>query len=222
MEYTKFKHKLQEYNCILGIDLATYVTGVSLYDLQSNTFAILEEIAVPKDCNCKTFNLYNQLTQLFNRIREIANGPVLVIKEALPIQNGPHSTINTLQSLAGSHAVLDIVVAQNNDLFHYYDDKGIYTISVKALFKSERVPKPDKKDVRQGVVDYFHLDDSLLTDNISDSIGVIYTLLQRKWNNDLQEEIKSVRKAMKSLKREYTKTIHQQHIDFLESLKVVK
>lgn len=222
MEYAKFKNQLSEYKYILGIDLATYVTGVSLYDVQSNTFPILQEIVVSKDSDCKSFDLYNQLTFLFQEIRTFANGAVLIVKEALPIQNGPHSTINTLQSLAGSHAVLDIVVAQNNDLFHYYDDKGIYTISVKALFKSEKVHKPDKKDVRQGVVDYFHLDDSLLTDNISDSIGVIYTLLQRKWNNDLQEEIKSVKKAMKPLKREYTKAIHQQHINFLESLKIVQ
>lgn len=76
-----------------------------------------------------------------------------------------------------------------------YDSVGVHTISVKALFRTEEIPKPQKEDIRKSLVGIYSIDDSLLTDNISDAIGVIYALLKRKWNADIEIQIKELKKG---------------------------
>lgn len=220
MGYTKFHKQLNEYDYVLGVDLATYKTGVCLFDLTKKKFVLLQEIVVKKESEQKNLDLYYLLLDFCSNLKRYYPGRILIVKEACPIQNGPHSTINTLQSLAASHAVLDICAGLNNGFMDLYDEKGIYTISVKALFKSESIPKPQKEDIRRELVKIYNLDDAVLTDNISDAVGVVYTLFKRKWNEDIKEEIKELKKAIKGLKRDCAIQLKKEEILRLEQMKI--
>ena len=57
-----------------------------------------------------------------------------------------------------------------------------------------------------------------LTDDASASVAVIYTLIKKKWNADLKDEIKRVKKEMKSLKQERAIAAHEKRIEELQAM----
>ena len=92
------------------------------------------------------------------------------------------------------------VAQQYGTPFHIYDEKGIHSVSVKALFKTDEIQKPTKTDIKRVVSAYYGYEMSDLTDDQSDSMALIYTLLNKKWNADITAKIKEEKKEIKSLK----------------------
>lgn len=223
-EFGKFNYKLSDFNYILGFDLATYKTGACLFDCRKQCFIDLREIEVEQKTINKHISLFERLHEYFNFLSLIAHGKILVIKEACPLQSGPFTTISTLQSLGASHAVLDICMGGSYKGIELipYDNIGIYAVGVKALFRTKQNTKPQKEDIRKELVNIYNLDDSILTDNISDSVGVIHTLINRKWNRDIEAQVRELRKETKQLKMQNAISRRQEEIERLSALKIVE
>ena len=126
--------------------------------------------------------------------------------------------MQTLQSLAQAHAIMELAVHNSNNV-ELYDEHGIHSTSVKALFKTPDCPKPQKSDIRKALVKEYQLDDSKLTDDVSDSIAVVHTLLTKRWNQDIDERIKELKKEIKNLKVAHAKEQRQAEIDKLSQMK---
>lgn len=215
--FYKFQRPLSEIGYIISFDLALYKTGVSIYDIKNKTICRTDKIEVLKSDEKPVATLYELLKDYLTKSVEKYGDLLMVIKEAMPAQAGRFTTIATLQTLAKAHAALDIAVAKVNGV-DFYDDIGVHAVSVKALFKTEECPKPTKTDIKEAVCDKFKLDKSKLSDDESDSIAVIYTLLQKKWNADIKDEIKRIKKEMKSLKQERAIAAHEKRIEELERM----
>lgn len=213
----KFNYSLNEIGAIIGIDLAMYHTGMSVYDVHQGFFAEFIPITVKNNSECKFSDLYDMLTTEFRRISHIY-GRIMVVQERLPNQGGVHSTVQTLQSLAQAHAIMELAVHNSNNV-ELYDEHGIHSTSVKALFKTPDCPKPQKSDIRKALVKEYQLDDSKLTDDVSDSIAVVHTLLTKRWNQDIDERIKELKKEIKNLKVAHAKEQRQAEIDKLSQMK---
>lgn len=213
----KFKNKLENYDYIIGIDLANYKTGLCVYSIKQNRFVDFIEIEVSKQSEDKIFELYNKLDKFFVDLATKNPGKYFIVKEACPSQNGPFSTISTLQSLAQAHAVLDIV-AHLHDV-PFYDYRGVHSITVKAFFRTKENSKPQKEDIRKEIVSAYNLDNTKLTDNISDSMGVVHVFIHKKWNADIDQEIKNIKKEIKALKKEEAVNIRKDKIQALEDIK---
>lgn len=216
----QFNKKLDEISYIVGFDLALYRTGVCLYDVKKQKFINYQEIEVRKNSENPILDLYNKIKEYFKNVKLLLNSRnIMVVREALPQQCGIHSTINTLQQLAKAHAILDLCIAQNLGVDEY-NESGVHTVSVKAFFRSEAVPKPQKEDIRRALVDYYNIDNNLLTDNISDAMAVVHILVHQKWNKDIDEEIKNIKKEIKKLKRQNAIEGKNQEIERLKGLKI--
>lgn len=214
----KFNRPLDSVGAIVSFDLAHYHTGVSV--LETATYKIVKtlKIDVPKNSENPNLNLYWQIKGVLRELVE-DYGDIMVLKEALPLQSGQFTTIKTLYSLCAAHAILDLVVALQEGA-EAYDDTGVYSVSVKSFYRSEAIPKPEKSDIRAAVVKYYGLDDTILTDDISDSIGVVHTLIHRKWNQDIIDEIKRIKKEIKGLKAPKAIQAREQRIQELNNLKL--
>lgn len=219
----KFFKKIDEYDYIISFDLALHKTGVSVYSISKKTIIDYKEIEAVGDGDSILYDLYNKIQSYIINFVAYDETEILIIKESLPVQCGKFTTIKTLQQLAKAHAVLglaieDLMEKYKNTNIIQYDDIGIHSVSVKALFSTEKCKKPTKKDVRKKVVELYHLNDTLLTDDISDSIAIIYTLLNKKWNQDIKNEIKNKKKEIKNLKLNYAIENKKKEIEHLESL----
>lgn len=215
----KYLCELNQFTHIVGIDLATYKTGTCVYDTQNKKFCEGKELVVEKDSSQKNLDLYFLLTDFLKGVTKKYGNKILVTKESCPKQNGPFTTVNTLQSLAGSHAILDVVLGLNTGCMPY-DEVGVHSISVKTFFRSEALPKPQKGDIRKELVAMYNLDDTKLTDNITDSMGVVHVLVYRKWNNDIDAQIKELKKEIKKLKTPKAIDLRKEEIEKLTRLKV--
>ena len=164
---------------------------------------------------------------------------IVVIKEKLPSQAGGSSTIATLQALAKAHAVFDLTLYEAIEdckpLVPYdgcapcgvegkESEGGIHAASVKALFrKITGLEKPTKQDIRAAVVKMCVGEDiSELREDISDSVAVAITLCEVKYNADIEEEKKALRRKIRSLKLDSAKEPYQKEIERLDSLKLPK
>lgn len=216
----KFNYGLKDIGAIIGIDLAKFHTGICVYKRDVGFVEFLP-INVKNTEENKELSLFIQLKDLFQKIKEKygKNGVIAVIQERLPSQCGRFSTIQTLQALSASHAILHLAV-QVTDGVELYDNDGIHTISIKTLFKSPSCPKPQKEDIRKALVELYHLDDTLLTDDISDAIAVVHTLLVKRWNQDIDERIKELKKEIKGLKLARAKEEREVEINRLSQSKI--
>ena len=102
----------------------------------------------------------------------------------------------------------------------FYDEKGIHSISVKAMFRTEENQKPSKTDIKNKICEYYNLKRESLTDDQSDSIALIYTLVNKKWNADIDTRVKELKKEIKSLKAERTIAERQEEIANILSFKL--
>ncbi len=213
----KFKDKLENYDYIIGVDLASYKTGVCVYDIKQNCFVDSNVIEVSKQSEDKIFELYNKLDAFFIELLAKRSGNYIIVKEACPSQNGPFSTISTLQSLAQAHAVLDIVATLHK--IPFYDYRGVHSITVKSFFRTKENSKPQKEDIRKKIVEFYNLKDDELTNDISDAMGVVHVFIHKKWNADIDQEIKNIKKEIKALIKEEAINIRKDKIQALEDIK---
>ena len=213
----KFKKPLSEIDYIISFDLALYKTGISLYNIKQKSIVRTDKIEVSHNDETPVATLYTKLKEYLTSAVEKYGNLLMIIKEAMPAQAGRFTTIATLQTLAKAHAALDIAVAKVDGV-DFYDETGVHAVSVKALFKTEENPKPTKTDIKKAVCAYYGLEVGDLTDDESDSIAVIYTLVKKKWNADINEEIKRIKKEIKGLKQERAIEAHQKRIEELQRI----
>lgn len=214
----KFNQPLSAFNVIVGIDLASQKSGVTVYSLQTQRFEEFIPVTVKSHEQEKELSLFNQLKLLLERF--VQNyGKVLVIEERCPSQAGMRSTAATLQALMGAHWIMRLAVSMTEGA-ERYDEHGIHSTTVKALFKTSECEKPQKSDIRKALVELYHLDDTKLTDDISDAVAVVHTLLTKKWNADIDERIKEIKKETKKLKANHAILAHQTEIQRLLTLKI--
>lgn len=216
--YIKYNYALTSLDYILAFDLALYKTGASLYDIKNQKIIRVDKIEVPKNVEHPVIELYNLLTKYFEEINTKYGNKVMVVQEAMPQQAGKFTTVATLQGLAKAHAVLELCVDHSGLMF--YDEKGIHSISVKAIFRTEENQKPSKIDIKNKVCEYYNLKRESLTDDQSDSIALIYTLVNKKWNADIDTRVKELKKEIKSLKAERTIAERQEEIANILSFKL--
>ena len=213
----KFKKPLSEIDYIISFDLALYKTGISLYNIKQKSIVRTDKIEVSHTDEAPVATLYTKLKEYLTSAVEKYGNLLMIVKEAMPAQAGRFTTIATLQTLAKAHAALDIAVAKVDGV-DFYDETGVHAVSVKALFKTEENPKPTKTDIKKTVCAYYGLEVGDLTDDESDSIAVIYTLIKKKWNADINEEIKRIKKEIKGLKQERAIKTHQKRIEELQGM----
>lgn len=216
--YIKYNYDLTNLDYILAFDLALYKTGTSLYDIKTKKIVKSDKIEVPKNAQHPVVELYNLLTKYFEKIKAEYGNKIMIVQEAMPQQAGKFTTVATLQGLAKAHAVLELCVEHSGLIF--YDEKGIHSISVKAMFRSEENPKPTKTDIKNKVCEYYDLNSKELSDDQSDSIALIYTLVNKKWNSDIDERVKVLKKEIKNLKVERAISERQEEIDKILSFKL--
>ena len=112
------------------------------------------------------------------------------------------------------------------DLALYKTGVSIYDISQKSIVRTDKIevlhtdetPKPTKTDIKKAVCAHYGLKTGDLTDDESDSVAVIYTLIKKKWNADLKDEIKRIKKEMKGLKQERAIAAHEKRIEELQAM----
>ena len=218
-ELLKYQKNIKEIPYIIGIDLALYRTGVCVYHPSTDTFTDLEEVQVPHETDIPMLILCDGLSNYFERITAKYGNGGMVVQEAMPAQAGPHSTISTLQALAKAHGILELCVCLHDGLYRY-DKTGVYSVSVKSIFKTEETPKPTKQDIQARLIELYDCNFDGMSENISDAMGVVYTLINRKWNNDIKERQKEIKREIKSLKAQHAIDAHQKEIERLQALMI--
>lgn len=218
----KFNKSLKDYKYILSFDIAKHRTGYSLLCIDTQMVVISGAIVVGDD-EMPWFEFYEEVVSCIENIKRGFGDTFFITKERMPNQGGPHSNIAALQELAKAHAVFDLIVEQYD--YDYYDWVGVHSVSVKAYFKSRfGIDKPSKEDIRQCI---YATDEEFAAEtmfepvnhDITDSIAVTYTLINKKWNADIDTEIKLIKKEIKLAKSKKAISERQTLIKRLEKLK---
>lgn len=216
------KKGLSTYKYLVMFDLASHLTGVCLWDIEKNVPIRTDIINVSTSCESKTSQLYYELQKYFMGLEKnnILKSEILVCKEAMPIQvHGGASTIYTFIALAKSHAMLDFLL--ENEKIDEYDDVGIYPASTHSYFKRtlglDAQAKITKKDVNQYVCQKYGFDHLSLDE--SDAVLLAEVFMNYKWNKDLDEAIKDIKKHIKTLKSISTIQEYNTKIETLKKYK---
>lgn len=216
----KFSGCLTDFDYVVGFDLAYHKSGIAIYDIKSKKILDTFKVNIVNGRETSIFDLYLTLGATLDNISTKYNGRILAIKEAMPVQCGKFTTVQTLQQLAKAHAALDICLYERPEEYFVYDETGIHSISVKSLFKKNKDDKPTKQDIQNELRKIYNLDGLEITDDISDAIAVIHTLIHKKWNADIKDEIKAVKRDIKGLKQEYTINNRKRYIDYLTDIMI--
>lgn len=222
----KFNKPLSNYKYLLAFDLAKKLTGWSFLDFKNDKILLAGVIDTSKMRQTDMIWAYfsEQVSNVVNRCLDKIEGydlcSILVTKEQLPVQNGKFSTIATLQSLAQVHAVFDLTIFQLG--LDTYDDVGVHSVAVKAYFrKILDIQSPQKEDIAKYIYQKYNTYDfSDCSLDVTDSLGVSLTLLNKKWNSDIQSEITKKKKELKSAKSSNKIAKLQSEIEQLQSLRL--
>lgn len=209
----KFNRRLEDYQYILSFDLAKHKSGFALVDFVDKKIPYSGLIVTDPQKEMVWDDFYADLKARLLFIKENFGSSFFVLKERLPNQAGARSTIATLQGLAGAHAIFDFFLAENN--LDTYDWQGVHSVSVKAYYKqATNLEKPQKTDIFNVIQQTYPTwevpEDNTLSYDISDSVAVVETLVNRKWNADIDER-------KRELKRELKKAKAQRKIDSLNA-----
>ncbi len=211
---------IKEYKYILAFDLASHNTGICLWDIAKNK-PVDTFLMVTKKSDNFVYDLYNNLDIFFSDLRNknIDLKDIFVCKEAMPSQlRGGNSTVQTFISLSKSHAILDLFLQQNN--IDVYDYVGIYPATthacIRKLLNIDSKTSVDKTTIREYIKNEFGLETKTFDE--SDAAFLAVTLITNKWNKDLQEEIKEVKKHKKTLKASKAIADCDAKLEFLNSL----
>lgn len=221
----KFKEPLSSYQYILSFDLAKNISGYSLVDIVNDKIISTGIINTNHNQNSFLWDYFydeikKTIRECLKLIGENNLDKIFIVKEKLPSQNGRFSTIDTLQTLAKTHAIFDLAATHTG--IDIYDYDGVHATTVKAYFKSLLdIEKPQKEDIANYIKNKykdFDFKDSTL--DVTDSVGVTLTLINKKWNFDICEKISSLKKEKKSAKSSNKIKRIEDEISNLESLKV--
>lgn len=219
--------KIEDYKFIIAFDLATFTTGYSVFDIENKSFVEFGKVQIKNSSNSKQKELFDELNKIFDKyISELFNTPesyydgetkrILILKEALPMQFGKFTTIQTIKSLAKSHSILDLI-CQQKTMVDIFNEDGIFPVSVRASFSTKENRYPQKEDVLKKINNFYGLTLDEKNLDITDSMALTYALFDRLWNNSKKEKIKDIRKHIKTLKAPHVIKKCEDEIKILES-----
>ena len=218
----KFNKKITDYQYVLSFDIAKHITGYSLLDIYNNKIIYAGIIDTKKSKLDFIWDyFYNSIYDVINKCSSIiCDSNLFIVKERLPNQNGKFSTIDTLQGLAQAHSIFDLAVHRSGHQFYDYD--GVHSASVKSYFKTlTGLEKPQKEDISEYIKKkYSDFDFEEYPLDVTDSIAVSITLLEKKYNNDIDEKIKMINKEIKKSKLKSKIDKLNEEIVFLKNLKI--
>lgn len=220
----KFKKSLSEYKYLVMFDLASKITGVCLWDIHNATPIKTDILKVTGKHELPVEELYELINNYFAELNKsgILLEEVLVYKEAMPTQlRGGSSTVQTFLALARSHAALDLFTYHNN--IDIYDYTGVYPISTHAYLKKingwDNKHSVEKTDINNYVKEKYGFEK--ISFDESDAIFLAKTFIESKWDKDINEQIKEIKRHRKTLKLEYAIKACNNEISRLERLKTV-
>ena len=219
----KTKKSLQEFDYLIMFDLASKISGVCVWDIKNHRPYKIQKIEVNKEkVELPAFELYNKIDLLFLELgKEIDLSKVFVSKEAMPSQvHGGNSTIQTFVALARSHAILDYYMMEHG--IPVYDYTGVYPISthtyLKKILGKEKDYKIQKTDIKDYVCEKYGLQVETLDE--SDAVFLAQTLIESKWNKDIDDAIREQKRHKKTLKLSSAIKKVEEEITKLENLRL--
>jgi hypothetical protein len=185
---------------ILMFDLASHITGWCLYDSVRGIPLRHGLIVVDRDGPNPDYDLKEQLKKT---ISSVQSDDLIVSTEAMPTQlRGGSSTIKTFIAMAQAHADLSIACAEAG--VRMYDRIGVYPASTHAylrrLLGKDMNFKPDKDDIRSYCCNLWQLDEKAISYDESDAMFLAKTLIDVKWDKDIDEKIRDLKRHRKELK----------------------
>jgi hypothetical protein len=218
----KCNKSLAEYKYVLAFDLASKNSGVVFFNIETKQI-VFHKMIIVKNAEVPSASLWYELDDLFHDL--VSQGyvksleEIFVVCEAAPQQAGKFSTIQTLVSLARSHATLDNYLYINK--IDTYDWTGIYPITCKSYYKRLlEIDKPQKEDISKYLFEKYALKDQWTLDE-TDALSLIDTLLfGDKWNKDIEEKQREIKKHKKTLKLSHAINECDEEIQRLEKLKI--
>lgn len=205
-------------------DLASKNTGVCVWDIKKQKPYLTTKIKVTGKIELFTAELYESVIKLFSTLQEKHNinmSKVLVVKEAMPTQlRGANSTIQTFVAIAKCHAILDTLLYFNG--INTYDYVGIYPITWHNYFRKINCIDKEIKITKELVHDFIVRDYSLSGDISNDETDAVFmckTFVEHKWNNDICEEVREIKRHRKTLKADHAIKACDEKIRELENLK---
>ncbi len=220
----KFKKALSEYQYILMFDLASKKTGVCLWDIKRSIPIYTKQIITKSDAELPAQGLKEVINECVEEIIQkynIQKDYILFYQEAMPTQvHGGSSTVQTFIALARSHAVLDLYTYEKG--FAIYDYVGVYPISTHSYLKKlngwDNKHKVDKTDIQKYVEENYGLKN--LTPDEYDAVFLAKTFVDVKWNKDLDEEIRNIKRHKKELKAQHSIAQCDAEIERLDNLRI--
>ena len=94
----KFLKRLSDYKYALVCDLAQYESGFALLDVSTNALIEVQQISVSRTADQPTGEMYQMFDEMVNDFLDrysLQAEDLIIIKEQLPINCGPHSTAQT-------------------------------------------------------------------------------------------------------------------------------
>ena len=198
----KYNKNLSNYNYVLSFDLAKQKTGWALVDIKSNKIEKFGMVILNEKADSVWLDIYDKIVVVLNDIKkhcQILGKRFFVLKEKLPNQAGKFTTIASLQSLAQVHAIWELACEKTG--VDVYDFQGVHSVSVKAFFKKRYgIEKPQKEDIARLICENycFNIGENPL--DITDAIACVQTLIEHKWNQDIIDKTKELKKEQKKYK----------------------
>ena len=220
----KGNKKITEYKYLIMFDLASKLTGICVWDLEQKKPVKTEQIKVNTDDDkLAVGQLYELIEEFFLKIEKelkITKENYFISFEAAPsqIRGGGGSTIQTFVALARAHAILDIYTfLQGQDVYDYV---GVYPISTHAYLKKIESFDKDHKITKDDIKDYIYKTYGIknVSYDETDAIFLAQTLVENKWNNDIKEKIRDIKRHKKTLKMQYAIDSCDDEIKRLEGL----
>lgn len=217
----KFKKSLSEYDHLIMFDLASKITGVCVFDLKKKKPLFTKVLKVTGIIELPSAELDFLIDNFFLDLREkelLTNA--LVSFEAAPTQlRGGNSTVQTFIALAKAHAVLDLYLYKHK--IDVYDYVGVYPISTHAYYKKITNSPQDTKVTKENLRDWVYLQYNInnLTLDESDAIFLAVTLINSKYEKDIDEQIRECKRHKKTLKAAYAIQLVDEEIARLQKLK---
>ena len=217
----KFKESISNYDYLVMFDLASRTTGVCLWDLKNHKPIQTDILKVKGNEELPAEELFTLIRDYFFSLSEKGYDltKVLVSKECAPLQAGRFTTAQTLIALGKSHAILDFYCAWNN--MAVYDYTGITPATTHSYFRHlmewDSKHPVDKTDILLYLQKTYDVGDISLDE--SDAVFLAQTLVDLHWNKQIDEQIKEIKRHIKTLKAPHAIAACQGEIEQLKQLK---